>query len=239
MNDLRKTAQQALEALALMVAMEWSPEFTRREYDSDVPGENELRDKVLGCITDLRAALEQSPLTFDKLSNALVASRVIDPAAIDDPEGYDDGVMLERVRGLHRRLAALVQPEQEPVALFTKYGPPTMRDRDFWSAGYAAGAARAIEQEPVTWGVDWGRDGDRPCCTIIKRHADGTQEVVAVEYAPPRREWKSLTNEEIGDVFQAARNAKLGSSNDNSRHRLSVVEIARAVEQALKEKNHE
>ena len=54
---------------------------------------------------------------------------------------------------------------------------------------------------------------------------------------PPRREWQSLTEGEIGDVFQAARNAKLGSSNDNSRHRLSVVEIARAIEQALKEKN--
>jgi hypothetical protein len=37
------------------------------------------------------------------------------------------------------------ETEQKPVALFTKYGPPTMRDRDFWSAGYAAGAARAIE----------------------------------------------------------------------------------------------
>jgi hypothetical protein len=41
--------------------------------------------------------------------------------------------------------AALEQPEQEPVVLFTKYGPPTMRDRDFWSAGYAAATARAIE----------------------------------------------------------------------------------------------
>ena len=41
--------------------------------------------------------------------------------------------------------AALEQPEQEPPALFTKYGPPTMRDRDFWSAGYAAATARAVE----------------------------------------------------------------------------------------------
>jgi hypothetical protein len=47
----------------------------------------------------------------------------------------------------------------------------------------------------------------------------------------------SLTDEDIGDVFQAARNAKLGSANDNSQHRLSVVEIARAIEQALKERN--
>ena len=49
-------------------------------------------------------ALAQPPLTLDKLSNALVMSRVIDAAAIDDPEGYDDGVMLERVRAAYRRL---------------------------------------------------------------------------------------------------------------------------------------
>jgi len=41
--------------------------------------------------------------------------------------------------------AALEQPEQEPPPLFTKYGPPTMRDRDFWSTGYATATARAIE----------------------------------------------------------------------------------------------
>jgi hypothetical protein len=39
-------------------------------------------------------------------------------------------------------------------------------------------------------------------------------------------------------VFHAARNAKLGADQDNSRHRLSVVEIARAIEAALKERNH-
>jgi hypothetical protein len=48
--------------------------------------------------------------------------------------------------GLSAEIAdALEKPEQEPPALFTKYGPPTMRDRDFWSAGYAAATARAIE----------------------------------------------------------------------------------------------
>lgn len=41
-----------------------------------------------------------------------------------------------------------------------------------------------------------------------------------------------LTEAEIMDVFQAARNAKLGAGQDNSAHRLSVVEIARAVERA-------
>ena len=84
------------------------------------------------------------------------------------------------------------------------------------------------EQEPVTWGVDWGRDGDQSCCTIIKRHADGIQEVVAVEYGPPRREWVSLTEEEIEKCW-------------DSRGYSGVIPLgfARAIEQALKEKNHE
>jgi len=56
--------------------------------------------------------------------------------------------------------------------------------------------AALAQQEPVTWGVDWGRDNDQSCCTIIKRHADGVQEVVAVEYGPPRREWQGLSEED-------------------------------------------
>jgi hypothetical protein len=53
----------------------------------------------------LRSALAQhEPLSVEALARALVASRVIDAAALDDPEGYDDGVMLERVRAAYRRL---------------------------------------------------------------------------------------------------------------------------------------
>ena len=40
------------------------------------------------------------------------------------------------------------------------------------------------EAEQVSWGVDWGREGDRDCATIIKRLPDGTAEVIAVEYSP-------------------------------------------------------
>ena len=39
--------------------------------------------------------------------------------------------------------------------------------------------------EPVAWGVDWSRDGDRSCCSIVKKHPDGTLEVVGIEYGPP------------------------------------------------------
>jgi hypothetical protein len=50
------------------------------------------------------------------------------------------------------------------------------------------------EQEPVQWGVDWGRAGETPCVSIIKRTPNGGIEVLAVEYGPQR---KPLTDEEI------------------------------------------
>ena len=40
----------------------------------------------------------------------------------------------------------------------------------------------ALAGEPVAWGVDWGKDGDIPCVSIIKRLPDGGIEVLAVEY---------------------------------------------------------
>lgn len=40
------------------------------------------------------------------------------------------------------------------------------------------------EAEQISWGIDWGREGDRDCATIIKRLPDGTAEVIAVEYRP-------------------------------------------------------
>jgi hypothetical protein len=36
----------------------------------------------------------------------------------------------------------------------------------------------------VSWGVDWGKAGDIPCASIIRRLPNGGIEVLAVEYAP-------------------------------------------------------
>lgn len=58
-------------------------------------------------MNDLRTALAQEqaePLTIERLRDALVASRIIDSAAVEDPDGYDDGVTLCRIEALHRRL---------------------------------------------------------------------------------------------------------------------------------------
>jgi len=55
------------------------------------------------------------------------------------------------------------------------------------------------EQEPVQWGVDWGRAGETPCVSIIKRKPNGGIEVVAVEYGP-QRTWVGLTDEEREEI---------------------------------------
>ena len=44
------------------------------------------------------------PLTIERLRDALVASRIVPPEAVEDPDGYDDSVTLYRIEALHRRL---------------------------------------------------------------------------------------------------------------------------------------
>ena len=46
----------------------------------------------------------QQALTIERLRDALVASRIIPPAAVEDPDEYDDGVTLFRIEALHRRI---------------------------------------------------------------------------------------------------------------------------------------
>jgi hypothetical protein len=58
------------------------------------------------------------------------------------------------------------------------------------------------EVEPVTWGVDWGKAGDTPCVSIIKRLLDGRIEVVAVEYAPYTNPYTGQPKQEpLGEEF--------------------------------------
>lgn len=70
--------------------------------------------KVIGCIghdcEECRtriakdASQQANHLTIERLRDALVASRIIPPAAVEDPDEYDDGVTLYRIEALHRRL---------------------------------------------------------------------------------------------------------------------------------------
>ena len=62
--------------------------------------------QIAGAITALRAALAQPEpvLTIERLRDALVMSRVGPPEAVFDPDDYDDGVTLERIEALYRRI---------------------------------------------------------------------------------------------------------------------------------------
>ncbi len=60
-------------------------------------------------------------------------------------------------------------PEDQPVIM---------------SAVTAIKQALAAPVPEVSWGVDWGRAGDKSCAMIIKRLPDGKIEVIAVEYEP-------------------------------------------------------
>jgi hypothetical protein len=121
MTDLRAAAQKALEAL------ENAEEDGNCEY---------------GATAALRTALAQQQ---EQTCNCRWVGDV-QTQQCTLHEAHVDAIheWAERAKTAEAALAQQEQ-EQEPVALFTKYGPPTMRDRDFWSAGYAAGAARAIE----------------------------------------------------------------------------------------------
>ena len=64
------------------------------------------------------------------------------------------------------------------------------------------------QQEPMEWGVDWGKAGDIPCVSIIKRLLDGRIEVVAVEYAPysytsPPAQRKPLNLDELESLWNS------------------------------------
>ena len=75
--------------------------------------------------------------------------------------------------------------------------PTVTLPRDSEALRAAADLLAQPEQEPVEWGVDWGKDGNS--VSIIKRLADGNIEVLAWEYAPhpPQRTWVALADKEI------------------------------------------
>ena len=150
--------------------------------------------------------------------------------AIDQVLGSTSRGQRMRDSGYTRRPTLREMKEPEPVAhvkVHPLQGNESQRKVEItWVGGPSAGPLYAnpprIEQEPVSWGIDWSNPS---CCTIIKQHPDGVKEVVAVEYSPPRV-WKSITPDEIYEMYNEPRSDS------------EMVEFARSVEAKLKERNH-
>jgi hypothetical protein len=101
--------------------------------------------------------------------------------------------------------------------------------RTAWAIGYAKGLKMKAEQEaePVAWIYHEKqsslKDGWLTRIRWTTSRAAGWVEVPLYSH-PPRREWVGLTDEEIKDLAYDGR---------------PVLDLARAIEAALKEKNHD
>ena len=132
MTSLREAAQQALEAMssfesgtgglyegefsaeiaALRAALAepvqepvaWLTPRTLDSYMRPDLGYETSSKSDYGAFPVYTAPPQRKPLTIERLRDALVASRIIQPAAVEDPDEYDDGVTLFRIEALHRRI---------------------------------------------------------------------------------------------------------------------------------------
>lgn len=95
----------------------------------------------------------------------------------------------------------------------------------------------ALKQEPVEWGVDWGKDGNS--VSIIKRLADGNIEVLAWEYAPhPQRTWVTWVG--LTDVEMEATFIECGGKWNGDFWKIEDADFhpfLRTIEAKLKERN--
>jgi hypothetical protein len=161
MSDLKKAAQQALEVLEKTHTQpgceQWQAE--RKASVALRAALAQQEQKPVAMLWKVRKALALASAICDRVPNRWHHTHEIGSAEGDigdmvnaHPDGTHGYRLIQETEA--ELVAYLTTPqaatprretEQEPVALFTKYGPPTERDRDFWSAGYAAGAARDIE----------------------------------------------------------------------------------------------
>jgi hypothetical protein len=93
--------------------------------------------------------------------------------------------------------------------------------------------ALKTEQEPVAWISDSPTKGNGKQLHWAKSEAwRWSSNITPLYTAPPKREWVGLTDEEIQDLSYLSQ--KIDASNSEWFDRW---EFARAIEQALKEKN--
>jgi hypothetical protein len=182
----------------------------RHEWDEDCP----ITDRWKKAITALREALAEQPAQQEPPKAAELVDALISKYSdkLFDSVGPHDAAKFEEDCN-HIKQALAEQPaQQKPFAFyFETYSYEGQKSTWFVACPcdgklngkpgiplYTSPPA-PVQQEPVSWGVDWGRAGDIPCVSIIKRLPGGGIEVVAVEYGP-QRTWVGLTDERIESV---------------------------------------
>jgi hypothetical protein len=237
MTTLREAAQQALEAMEFM-ADEWG--FTQKAN----------RPERWRAIDALRAALagsewrehapeyekgfidgmsEQARRSVDRFVNAMAA-----PIS-------DNRAQKMRDAGYTRRptIREMAEPVQEPVepAYKLAYKLIGCVQHDCEECQRRTQRPAEPEQEPVAWrtfdgegGYDYRTHADNEdyAAEWAKRNPQHVGWVEPLYTAPPRREWRGLTEEDIWTLAANSMDSVLGR-----------LHFARAIEARLKEKNHE
>ena len=231
-------------------------------------------------------------LTVDYLARSLVMSRIIDADAVDDPDGYDDGVTMMHVKALHRRLIEVIEKStQQPMDwnqelanllcrihrdgghYIAEHGwRKAIDDADLKVANMNAESDNLSANSENEAPINWELNGDKDCGytnwlgkTQFGRilitwkgwkeyhdacvdefpggfqaygEPDDVKAACEAEYIrrlgrinPPRREWQGLTEEEVMDLVR--------DECADMRWPSTALNIARAIEATLKEKNHE
>jgi hypothetical protein len=181
-------------------------------------------------MTDLRTAAQQALAHVQEFKRRWMA---VPPFGNKVNKATREAVTLAHVPVLQLEEAirtALEQPEQE-------------QEPDRWGAGYEAGYAAGMaemkpEQEPVAWmdpnsgevcRAHWleshapERDVDRFSCPLYTH--------------PPRREWRSLSEEEIRHFAWNGFLMAEGIWDKDTEE--DLLTFARAIEAALRSKNHD
>jgi hypothetical protein len=216
----------------------------RREWQGLSEQEPELRELLIGAAAMAVAA---------ERKGAYQGASWVADAVLEQPEqeAWSDA----RLRGIASdyfpdakdwpaamlclRHLLMEQAKYPPASARVPLTEQPMQEPDRWGAGYEAGYAAGMAEMKQEQADPVAVFDEQQGSPVLLASAPMLSDGQPLYTRQPRREWRSLSEKEIGDVFHAARNAKLGAANDNSRHRLSVVEIARAVEAALKELNHD
>ena len=135
-----------------------------------------------------------------------------------------DEALSEQQSGIKQVIELYDSPEQPAQQdYWQKEARRYAQNAEFWRGKYEDATA----QQPVEWGVDWGKAGDQSCVSIIKRLPGGGIEVLATEYGPPAsKPWVGLTEEEIDECYYW------------KGRQWTTDELVRHVEAKLREKNN-
>ena len=230
-NEERKVIELALEALEEIALAGMSG--TGQESDEAMTAWHArqawkfigIAARALGPIKEALAQPEQEPVAW-KLVPIEPTRKMLEAMDECSMEGYDEHLYAGHAASVY--MAAVDVAPTPPQPEKPDQDEVDIRSRLYQRIHELETQLAQPEQEPVEWGVDWGKDGNS--VSIIKRLADGSIEVLGWEYAPHPPQRKPLSDEQIAEMWLEI----LGSTPPSGIHEdgLQPWRFTRAIEAA-------